>query len=312
MFIVILVLLIALVTRAYRRSDALGRRQLRWLMWGAYAAFVPIIVASAFTASDPRLFWLFIGSQATVSLFPLAILAAIVRTNLFDIDRLISGTASYSILVILLALGGEVFFEPLAAWVASAVGFDPGAGQVAFVVVLAAALIPAQRTWRPYVDRVFFAEGRSLATSVEKLLEEISDAADARAVMQRAGAGIERAFRPEFVAIYEHTGEVFEPTYLAGSGEFPAVPADGQGIRMLESKLTPIHLDPRGVSPTSADRIAPLVSGASVIVPLLPEGALTAFVGIGPKRSGDVYTPTDLSLLSAVAHAVSARLGPRL
>jgi hypothetical protein len=43
-------------------------------------------------------------------------------------------------------------------------------------------------------------------------------------------------------------------------------------------------------------------------MPLRCEGAPNAFVGIGPKRSGDVYTSTDLSLLSAVAHGVSARL----
>jgi hypothetical protein len=300
--------LLALFSRKYRRLDPVARRQVKWVLFGLYCAALPVLVTAAIGFFEPRIGPYIHQSMWAASLFPAALIVSVARYNLFDIDRLISGTASYTILVILLALGGEILLEPLAARVASSVGLHPGAGQVAFVVVLAALLIPAQRSWRPYVDRIFFAHGRSLAASVEELLEEISDTTAADAVMQRTGAGIERAFHPEFVAIYRCAGHVFEPTYVAGSSEFPALPTDSQGIRMLESKPGPIHLDPRGAAPTSPDPIDSLVSGAAVIMPLRCEGAPNAFVGIGPKRSGDVYTSTDLSLLSAVAHGVSARL----
>jgi GAF domain-containing protein len=158
------------------------------------------------------------------------------------------------------------------------------------------------------VDRVFFSEGRSVEASVEELLEELSRAAGVRDVMQRTGDGIERAFSPEFCVIYERDRDVFEPTYILASGEFPSIPAANQGIRTLETKLAPIRLDSRGAMPTSAERMDSPVSGLAVIVPLRSQGAPNAFVGIGPKQSGDVYTSTDLSLLSAVAHAVSVQL----
>jgi adenylate cyclase len=45
-----------------------------------------------------------------------------------------------------------------------------------------------------------------------------------------------------------------------------------------------------------------------VVVPVQQENALAAFVCLGPKRSGDVYTSTDLSLLAAVAQTVSHQL----
>jgi hypothetical protein len=209
---------------------------------------------------------------------------------------------------VVLALGGEVLFEPLAARAASFVGLDPGAGQVAFVVLLAAALVPAQRAWRPYVDRIFFAEGRSVGESVEELLTEISHATGASAVTQLTGEGIERGFHPEFCVVYERAGEVFEPIYLSGSRECPAIPADSQVIRVLETKVAPVRLDPRGVPPTLVGASDLPVPGVAVFVPLRSHGALIAFIEIGPKRSGDVYTSTDLSLLSAVSHAVSLQL----
>ena len=38
------------------------------------------------------------------------------------------------------------------------------------------------------------------------------------------------------------------------------------------------------------------------------DDALVAFLCLGPKRSGDVYTSTDLTLLAAVAEKVSTEL----
>src|SRR5439155_17945985 len=48
--------------------------------------------------------------------------------------------------------------------------------------------------------------------------------------------------------------------------------------------------------------------GAAVLLPVTRSDFLTAFVALGPKRSGDVYTVTDLALLAAVADKVSGEL----
>jgi len=44
------------------------------------------------------------------------------------------------------------------------------------------------------------------------------------------------------------------------------------------------------------------------VLPVRAGGTLAAFLCLGPKRSGDVYTSTDVSLLAAVAGAVSQQL----
>ena len=46
----------------------------------------------------------------------------------------------------------------------------------------------------------------------------------------------------------------------------------------------------------------------AVVVPVSHRDTLWAFVCLGPKRSGDVYTPADLSLLLAVSEKVSDNL----
>jgi class 3 adenylate cyclase len=48
--------------------------------------------------------------------------------------------------------------------------------------------------------------------------------------------------------------------------------------------------------------------GAAVVLPVRRGTDLVAFVCLGSKRSGDVYTSTDLALLDGVAHAVSRDL----
>jgi adenylate cyclase len=56
------------------------------------------------------------------------------------------------------------------------------------------------------------------------------------------------------------------------------------------------------------DRAALETLGAEVVVPVRQGETLSAFLCLGPKRSGDVYTPTDVSLLAAIAEKVSAEL----
>ena len=56
------------------------------------------------------------------------------------------------------------------------------------------------------------------------------------------------------------------------------------------------------------DRAALESLQAEAVVPIRRGEALAAFLCLGPKGSGDIYTPTDLSLLAAVAETLSLQL----
>jgi hypothetical protein len=55
---------------------------------------------------------------------------SVVRFNLFDVDRLLSATASYNVLLVLLGAGALVVVPRVAEAATGYVGIDPGTGQI--------------------------------------------------------------------------------------------------------------------------------------------------------------------------------------
>lgn len=99
---------VALIVK-WRRSTGVEQAQLRWLMWSfgsvlaglVISEFVddvlhdrPAILAGAINAI----------STATIVTIPIAIYVSVTRYGLFEIDRVISRTASYSVLTALLTI----------------------------------------------------------------------------------------------------------------------------------------------------------------------------------------------------------------
>ena len=133
--------------------------------------------------------------------------------------------------------------------------------------------------------------------------------------MNLVGARIEDVLAPQFCIVYERDAQGFEPSFVGGSAQAqPLSEASSQAIaEVLGKRIGPMGLDSRGrrrEDPEIARRIRTALDGldAALLIPLRPHGALDAFVCLGPKRSGDVYTPTDLSLLASVAHHASQEL----
>src|SRR5205085_6877447 len=58
----------------------------------------------------------------------------------------------------------------------------------------------------------------------------------------------------------------------------------------------------------SFDRAFVAALDISLVLPLFRESKLCCVVCVGRKSSGDVYVASELALLDALAHAVSARL----
>ena len=93
----------------------------------------------------------------------------------------------------------------------------------------------------------------------------------------------------------------------------PAFEAGSPLVATLRERRRPLALSAAGRTPDAAelgpfDRAALEALEAEVVVPVRRDETLLAFLCLGPKRSGDVYTSTDLSLLAAVAEAVSSQL----
>jgi class 3 adenylate cyclase len=307
------VALLGVATYKYRQGDPLARRQLKWVLFGAYCAIVPLMLAAVSAAWDPRFTWLVPTSWWLGPIFPLSLVIAVVRFNLFDIDRLISAAASYNIVLMALGAGALILVPRVAEAASGLLGIDPGTGQVALSLLLAGVVVPAHRRVRPQIDRLFFKERFALHHGVADLLPSLSECADARALTERLGVGLNRLLQPEGCVVYALVEESYVPVFAEGRAVPPAFEATSPLVVTLGDRRKPLSLGAAGRRPDEAplgpfDRAALETLGAEVVVPIRRDSVLAAFICLGPKRSGDVYTSTDLSQLASVAETASQQL----
>ncbi len=216
---------LAILTWNYRRADPIGRRQAKWVLLGLYVGVAPIAVAfSMFPIHQFDMYsssLLLLTSLAWLAV-PAGFLIAVLRFDLFDIDRLISSTASYSILGVLVLAGAFALVPRLAEAASTAAGVDPSSAQLVLSVALAAVAIPAHRALRPRIDRVLFPERHALEEGMQQLLGEIAGERDARRLTTLVGERLDALLRPESCVVYAGGEAGYGPIFTRGRGVPPA------------------------------------------------------------------------------------------
>jgi class 3 adenylate cyclase len=310
----VIAFLVAL-TRVYQRADPLGRRQIKWVVYGCYVGLLPLglVTAVLFLGVVPE--WmsaLFAVAALAAVAIPLGALVAVAFYQFLDVDRLFSATLSYSVLAIL-GLAIVLGVMPAASRAASdALGLAPAHGQILFALGLAAILVPAQRVVRPRIDRLLFPQRVAVEQGFEHLLTAISSCADMQELTRLLGERLDALLQPVAAVVYARAGDVFTPLAVRGRPAPPAFVAQSTLIAALQERTTPLAAERwtarRSTSLTPFERAAIETLEVAVVVPFRRGPDLVALSCLGPKRSGDIYTPTDLAWLGAVAGKVSDRL----
>lgn len=308
-----LVALLIIITQKYRHSDSVARRQIKWLLFGLYCAVFPVLVGSALLAWDARLAPAYFWSFWAVPLLPVIGLIPIVRFNLFDIDRLLSTTASYNIVLGLLVATLLIAAPRVAEATSKLAGVDPGSAQIALSLLLAAVAVPAQRRLRPRIERYFFPERHAVDQGLDEVLEELASCSHAQELTDLLGRGLERVLQPKGIVVYRRDASVYAPVFVAGRTRPAAVDAASPLIAAMRQCRGPLALERGGrrqrlpaLSPF--ERAALETVAAAVLIPIRRGDAVVAFVALMQKRSGDVYTATDLALLSVLAERAAIQL----
>jgi hypothetical protein len=184
----------SLVAR-YRRSGALQREQIKWV-----AAAVPVIavgIAWSFSPLNTR-FDGTMGSALLLPLLPVSIGVAVTRYRLYDIDRLISRTASYAIVTILL----------VGVFAMIVLGASAPLGQSSPLVVAAATLAaaalarPLLRRVQSIVDRRFNRSRYDATRTVEAFGGHLRDEIDPDQVTVELTAAIRATVEPSMCAVW--------------------------------------------------------------------------------------------------------------
>jgi class 3 adenylate cyclase len=305
--------LIAYVVYDLRIADALEFRQSLWVGFGVAVAALAAIVANVLVAADPTWVWLRPWLQAVTLFVPVCAVLAIVRYDLFDINRLISASASYT-LVIGLAAGTFVLLVPYAASAATEVlGTRAAFAQAFLSVTLGLVAVQGGRWLHPLLDGWFFPERRALEVGVRRILGTISGHQTAEELAVHVVEPLYELLRPESFVLYVRVGEGYAPVLVRGGVSAPIFESDHPVIFTLKERREPLAKRSRArrrleKESSPIERAVLETVGASVLVPLHGPDGLFGFTCIGPKRSGDIYTATDLTLLNAVAERVESAL----
>jgi signal transduction histidine kinase len=300
---------LAIATRNYRRVGPIGRRRVKWLLYGAYIAVVPLIVARTLTIADPdaRWYqWVYVATIIGMVGFPLGTLVAIVRYNLFDIDRLITATASYSIVLVGLLGFLLALLPPLARAASAVLGVDRTFAQVACALLLAALAVPLGRRLRWPIERLLFSERYAFERGMQQLLRDLASCAGPGAVMSLVAERTGNLLRPERLALYTRAGDAFVPTAVRGVRAPPLIDGTSPLLARIEDGAASVLVLEPTAGDGSRDPLATL--GAALVARLHRGPEVAALLCLGPKRSGDIYTSTDVTLLATVAEKASSEL----
>ena len=159
----------ALVLR-YRRGSDRVRQQIRWLLLAGTAVITLLVAgwaAEILGASLAAAYTPFL--VATIALVPAAVGIAIVRYDLFDVDRLLTGAASWLVTLLLSA----AIFGAVVYVVSSVLAVNTGLtnGFAAFVTALA--LLPAQRHIAARVGRAVDHDRYVAVAEVEQFAADV-------------------------------------------------------------------------------------------------------------------------------------------
>jgi len=134
----------------------------------------------------------------TYVLVPLAIVAAILRYRLFDIDRLVSRTIGYFVVAGVLS---ALYFGTVVVLR----GWLPGRGQVPVAIstlLVAAAFQPLWRRVQSLVDRRFFRYRYDADRVIDRVIAELTATLDPESVATRTQAVVNEVFSPAQLGIW--------------------------------------------------------------------------------------------------------------
>jgi class 3 adenylate cyclase len=311
---VLVVAALALLQRVYRRAAPVARRQLKWCLLGTYLACLPPIAGALWMTLYPEQRDAAGIPVMSLVLVPVFVYVALYRYDLLDVDRIVSATAAYNVVLIAI-VAGVLFLAPRVAEAASAWLVLPRfAGEGAAALALAALTVPAAHALRPRLEALLFRDQYAVEAGLAALGNELGDAEGARALLSHLGQALHQCVRPESTGLYARDGERYGALFAAGRGVPAELPAAGPVLSVLREHQGPVSLAGQVAGrhaasndPFTAATLA--VLNAAIVLPIAArDGGLAAFVALGPKRSGDLYTGSEVHLLQAVADRATLEL----
>jgi hypothetical protein len=186
----LLAALVCVVLR-FRASRGTERQQLRWVATGAAIAVLGVTVP----LGDVRGAWL---DPLVILCVPVSVAVAVLRYRLWDLDRLVSRTVTYTVVTALLIL-------PYLLVVPAASQLVEGSGSLAVAaatLTVAALFQPLRRRVQALVDRRFNRRRYDAARTVEGFSARLRDQVDLDALNRELLAVVDQTMQPTSTSLW--------------------------------------------------------------------------------------------------------------
>jgi len=299
-----------------------AKRRLRFLYWGAIAAFTPALVPTVYAQirgkSLNEIFpeWFIAVVFIPLILFPLSLTYVIVVQKAMGVGvalrqglqytlarsgiRVLQMVAIGAVIVAALTMAGNANHDRVQKTIVILVGIT------AYFTIRS--LGDRLRTW---VDRRFFRENYNAENVLTELSEQVRSIVEPRSLLETVAGRISETLHVPQVAVLLGGGGFYVPSFATGYGGLPnvAFPSKTGTAMVLKNQKEParVFLNDRdswvyreeGIGDDERSKLATLQS--ELLLPLAVRDKLLGFISLGPKRSEEAYTGSDLRLLKSVA-----------
>lgn len=299
-----------------------SRRRLRLLWTGAVLSLTPVLALVIFTKATGREqsslpIWFVVACLAML-LFPLTLAYVIVVQKALDVGVVIRQGLQYAfarntVLIVqtLLSAGFVLGVVLLAA--------DPSAERWRRIAFMAAGLAAvfwlqaAARRIRTFIDRRFFREAVDTEQMLTGVGEEARQVVEPSQLLETVSRRLAEALHVPHVAAFVEDAGGYRLVQAHGLASVPPVYFDRTSdvVDRLRERGMPLAADPEDRHSWAADSSAAAELRSlrtQLLIPLQVKDRLPGFLSLGPKRSEQAFSPSDLRVLSSVGAQVGLAL----
>jgi hypothetical protein len=181
----------------FRTAGFVERQQIKWLLAATGVLAVTYFIASA-SPDDTMAWWLVALAMAAI---PFAILLAVLRYRLYEIDRIVSRTVSYTVVVVVLA----AVYVGAVTWLTTLLPDQSELVVAATTLAVATLFNPVRRRVQGWVDRRFNRSRYDTQRVMDDFAGSLRDQVDAEAVMDGWVGVVNQTMQPTSAAVWVKT-----------------------------------------------------------------------------------------------------------
>ena len=299
-----------------------AKRRLRLLYWGATIAMVPLFLITLVEAARGKSMydmfpeWLIAVALIMTTIFPLTLAYVIVVQRAMDVRVVLRQGLKYAlaksgvrILQAVITLG--LAYPALKLLTDQSMNMAWKVGAVVLGAIAIWRLTRHADKLRNWIDRRFFREAYDAEQVLSDLSDQVRSMVETRPLIETVAARLSETLHIPQVAVLLGGGGPYRPAYALGYEASPDVsfPLGTGTAKVLQQQNEPARVyldDPNswiyrepGIGDNDRSQLEQLHS--ELLLPLSARDKLLGFISLGPKRSDEPYSRTDVRLLKSVA-----------